>query len=88
MAMYRFKATGKREGQSFILLDKYQFVKGELVATGKEARAYKPILCDFYACTVERIEDQDAPLADPNDPDNEDDLEIVDVTPAKPKGKA
>lgn len=84
MAMYVFKATGKREGQNFVLLDKYQFVNGELVATGKDARAYKAILCDFYGCKVEKLAEPESEPTDPNDPDSEDEMEL-ETTPATAK---
>lgn len=74
--MYVFRATGQREGKSFVLLDKYQFVNGELVATAKDARAFKPILCDFYACTLHKVEQPDK---DPTQVDLEDDDEELET---------
>jgi hypothetical protein len=85
--LYKFVAQGLRAGKTFNLLDKYQFTNGELVTTGKLAKAYKPILVDFYGCTVERVEEESDPLEPSTDLDEEDEeLETTakPVQPAKP----
>ena len=56
MAMFKFKTTGPRTGKDVVLLDKYVFKDGEMIVTGKVAKAIKPVLCDFYKCTVEKIQ--------------------------------
>lgn len=77
--MYKFTATGKRANTSFTLLNRYTFVKGELVVSGKEAKAIKPILVDFYACTIEKM----AEVEDEGQvkPDKDVDIETEDDTP-------
>lgn len=73
MAMYKFTLTGKRAGQTVTLMDKYVFVDGELIVTGKVARAVKPILVDFYACTMAQVTEQandepQAPVVEQQEP--------------------
>jgi hypothetical protein len=83
MALYKFVATGKRAGKTFSLLERYHFVNGELVTTGKLAKAYKPILVDFYACTVEKVEEEVDPL-EPATVIEDDDEEVEVSAPAAP----
>lgn len=82
MAMYKFKLTGKREGQTIVLLDRYSFLKGEMVVSGKDAKLAKPILVDFYACTLERVPDAEVEPTDGVTVESDDD--VVDVTTAPP----
>lgn len=57
--MKKFIATGEMAGKTFILNDRYSFVKGEMPVTDEDANKLKPILCDFYACELENVVDED-----------------------------
>lgn len=59
MAQYKFSFPEghKLQGKNVLLLEKYQFIDGELHAEGKEARKMKPILCGFYKAQMEKVQD-------------------------------
>lgn len=54
--MKKFIATGPYEGESFVLNDRYKFVKGEMLVEDDDAEKIKPILCGFYACEMHAVE--------------------------------
>lgn len=56
--MKNFVATGPMEGKTFILNDRYSFVDGKMPCSDDDAEKIKPILCGFYACTLETIEEK------------------------------
>lgn len=65
--MKKFVATGDMAGKTFILNDRYSFVKGEMPVTDDEAVKIEPILCGFHACTLEDVEDsQDEKEVEPS----------------------
>jgi hypothetical protein len=81
MAMYKFHLTGKRSGHTLVLLDRYSFLNGEMVCSGKDAKAARPILCEFYGCTVEKLPDPEVEVTDGATLEIEDEDATIPVTP-------
>ena len=54
--MYKFELTGPEEGQTKVLLDKYQFVEGVMnIEPANVAEKVKKILCQYYGVTCELV---------------------------------
>jgi hypothetical protein len=53
-----FKLTGPREGKTERILDKYQFVDGEMRVSDTDAALMEPILCRYYGATLTYVTDE------------------------------
>lgn len=55
--MYRFILTGKNEGKTVLINNRYEFINGLYEVNDDDGEKIKPILVDFFACRLTKIND-------------------------------
>ena len=62
----RFKLTGEQAGQSLVINDRYEFKDGVHERNEDDGKLLENILCGYYGCTLEWVDDTPAVAADSN----------------------
>lgn len=62
----RFKLTGEQEGQTTVVNGRYAFKDGVHERNEDDGRLLENILCGYYGCTLEWVDDTPAVATDSN----------------------
>ena len=62
----RFKLTGEQEGQTTVVNGRYQFNDGVHERNEDDGKLLENILCGYYGCTLEWVDDTPAAATDSN----------------------
>lgn len=62
----RFKLTGEQAGQSLVINDRYEFKDGVHERNEDDGKLLENILCSYYGCELEWVDDTPAVAADSN----------------------
>ena len=62
----RFKLTGEQAGQSLVINGRYEFKDGVHERNEDDGKLLENILCGYYGCTLEWVDDTPAVAADSN----------------------
>jgi hypothetical protein len=62
----RFKLTGEQEGQTTVINGRYQFNDGVHERNEDDGKLLENILCGYYGCTLEWVDDTPAAATDSN----------------------
>jgi hypothetical protein len=62
----RFKLTGEQEGQTTIINGRYQFNEGVHERNEDDGKLVEIILCNYYGCILEWVDDTPAAVTDSN----------------------
>lgn len=62
----RFKLTGEQEGLTTVINGRYEFKDGVHERNEDDGKLLENILCGYYGCTLEWVDDTPAVAADSN----------------------